>query len=654
MRGSETLAAAIIATVVLVVGCTPATNPSATPSSPSPTAPPLTSPAPIRSTDSPIAAGGAHSCALTSANGVVCWGAINASFVPRDVPGLESGVSAIVAGDAHACALVSGRVSCWGWNDAGQLGNGTTASSDVPVDVSGLAGGIRGIAAGSAHSCALADGGAVACWGTFLGQLRNDATTPSVVPVDVPGLADDIAAITAGGYHTCALTIGGKVMCWGDNYAGQLGNGETADAGLGPVDVVGLGSGVTAIAAGGAHACAVTSGGRVVCWGANDAGQLGDGTTTGSAVPVDVLGLASGVSAIAAGGGHTCALTSERAVKCWGGGELGNGTATGSVVPVDALGLDSGVSAIAAGGGHTCARLVAGAVRCWGLNYSGQLGIGPQCVGTSSSIPVEVAFASPTSGGDPPAAPPATIQHETGPTDVLLRLDIVVYLRDVLAVVDDPTGRWFTPGPEFTLYGDGTVIARNDLALPPPVEGPIARGVPFAIAHLDESEVQELLHFALGEGGLRDACDEYFAQGDNDRTPTITVRAGGLDRRISVAGPSPLGPLEDRLREYGGGGSKPTQVWAPEQFWGRLIRIDDLAASDVVPWPWPDIDPAEFVVPPEYAFIDIGLRVMSAAESAVLGLSDDGGVVQRVYLLGPDGETTFAFSLWPVLPDETS
>ena len=653
MRASRSLAAVMIATAVLVVGCTPATNPSATPSSPSPTAPPLTSPAPIRSTDSPIAAGVAHSCTLTSASGVTCWGAINASFVPRDVPGLESGVSAIAAGGSHACALVSGGVSCWGGNDAGQLGNGTTASSDVPVDVSGLASGIRGIAAGGAHSCALTNSGGVVCWGNFLGFLRNGDATPSVVPVDVPGLAGDIAAVAAGGYHTCALTTGGRVMCWGDNYAGQLGNGETVDVGLGPVDVSGLASGVTAIAAGGVHACAVTSGGGVRCWGANDAGQLGDGTTTSSAVPVDVSGLASGVSAIAAGDGHTCALTNERAVKCWGGGELGNGTATGSVVPVDVLGLAGGVSAIAAGSAHTCARLVAGGVRCWGWNYFGQLGIGPQCVG-SSSAPVDVAHVSRTAGGDPTAAPPTTIQHATGPTDVLLRLDIVVYLRDVAAVVDDPTGRWFTPGPEFTLYGDGTVIARNDLAFPPPAEGPIVRGVPFATAHLDESEVQALVQFALEEGGLRDACDEYFAQADNDRYPIITVRAGGLDRRISVAGPSPLGPLADRLREYGGGGSIPTQVWVPEQFWGRLIRVDDLAGSDVVPWPWPDIDPAEFVVPAEYTPVPEGRRVMSTTEAAVLGLSDDGGVVQRIYLVGPDGQTTYAFSLWPVLPDETS
>jgi hypothetical protein len=221
-------------------------------------------------------------------------------------------------------------------------------------------------------------------------------------------------------------------------------------------------------------------------------------------------------------------------------------------------------------------------------------------------------------------------------------------------VVDDPTGTWFTPGPEFTLYGDGTVIARNELALPPPAEGPIVRGVAFAIAHLDESEVQALLRFALGEGGLRDACDEYVPQADNDRYPIITVHAGDVDRRISVGGPSPLEPLADRLRQYGGAGSKPTEVWAPEQFWGRLIRVDDVAGSEVVRWPWPDIEPAEFAVPAEYAPVAEGRRVMSTAEAAVLGLSDDGGVVQRIYLLGPDAQTTYAFSLWPMLPDEAT
>ena len=338
-----------------------------------------------------VAAGGFHTCALTSGGGVSCWGSNDSGqlgdgttaqrLTPVAVSGLSSGVTAVAAGGIHTCALTSGGgVVCWGANGSGQLGDGTTTQRLTPVAVSGLSSGVTAVAAGADHTCALTSGGGVWCWGlNGNGQLGDGTTTPRLTLGAVSGLSSGVTAITAGYFHTCALTSGGGVVCWGANASGQLGDGTTTTPRLTPVAVSGLSSGVTAVAAGASHTCALTSGGGVVCWGCNAIGQLGDGTTTQRLTPGAVSGLSSGVTAVAAGDSHTCARTSGGGVVCWGynaNGQLGDGTTTDRLTPVAVSGLSSGVTAVAGGIYHTCALTSGGGVVCWGWNANGQLGDG--------------------------------------------------------------------------------------------------------------------------------------------------------------------------------------------------------------------------------------------------------------------------------------
>jgi alpha-tubulin suppressor-like RCC1 family protein len=339
-----------------------------------------------------IEVSGSHSCALTRAGGAKCWGSNEYSQLgdgttldrssPVDVSGLSSGLTAIAAGSLYSCARTSrGGVKCWGWNRRGELGDGTTIFRSTPVDVSGLGSGVTAIAVGDNNNCALTTSGAVKCWGGNPGGgLGDGTTTDRWTPVDVVGLSGSVTAISVGGVHGCALTSGGGVKCWGANYWGALGDGTTVDRWT-PVDVVGLSSGVTAISAGGGHTCALMSSGGVKCWGRNESGQLGDGTITDRLAPVDVSGLSSGVTAIGAGSDDTCALTSGGGVKCWGlnsDGQLGNGQRgfDPATRPVDVVGLSSGVTAISVGSIHSCALTHTGGVACWGVNASGQLGDG--------------------------------------------------------------------------------------------------------------------------------------------------------------------------------------------------------------------------------------------------------------------------------------
>jgi alpha-tubulin suppressor-like RCC1 family protein len=247
-----------------------------------------------------VAAGNASTCAVTAAGGVKCWGngLRPGGDVPVDVPGLSPGVVAVAlgtaTGDEQACAVDSaGAALCWGSDVEGQLGDGTTTNGQVPapVGVAGLSSGVVGISAGDSYTCAVTSAGTVECWGANVGVFTGATGRGSDVPVDIGGVSSGARAVSAGGGgHACVVTVAGAAQCWGANGAGQLGDDSTTSR-LVPADVVGLSSGVLAISAGNGYTCALTVGGAVECWGTNDSGTLGDGSRIQSLVPVEVVGL---------------------------------------------------------------------------------------------------------------------------------------------------------------------------------------------------------------------------------------------------------------------------------------------------------------------------------------------------------------------------
>ncbi len=285
-------------------------------------------------------------------------------------------------------------MKCWGYGRSRKIGNGKTDYSETtPQDVKGLASGVVSVAAGGYHTCALTTRGGVKCWGTnYSGELGTGSNSDSSVPVNVSGLNSGVVAIDAGLRHTCALLQSGEVRCWGGNSAGQIGDGTEDNDRPIPVKVTGLQATPSALALGGFHTCALVSSDNLQCWGANWEGQLGNGTTDKSVIPVRVTGLPTNIVGVTAGTRSTCAFMKSGAVKCWGmnsDGQAGDGTTEDRLTPTDVVGLASGVGAVDAGGAHVCAVLdVNGsALKCWGSDSDGQLGIG---TAARSYVPVRV------------------------------------------------------------------------------------------------------------------------------------------------------------------------------------------------------------------------------------------------------------------------
>ncbi len=322
-----------------------------------------------------ISVGESDACAMVNHGPVKCWGgsfsgllgSINASNVPPTVvPGLESGVRMVSVGTTTACALMdTGAVLCWG----GYF-NGVDTVSGLPTDVTS----ITCAAPYFDHTCVLSPTQGVKCWGSNnFGQLGNGTTTPSFTyqydVVDVMGLPSGVTSISAGSNDTCAIAAGGQLWCWGMGRYGELGNGAF-DSGAVPVQVSGFSAGTLAVSAGEEYSCAVTPQRTVKCWGWD-----ADGTQN-VALPLDIAGV-SQVTALSVDR-VGCAITDSGALKCWGVGgfdQLGNGESNSSyTVAVDPIGMSTGVVAVGVGDYGACAVLETGVVRCWG---SGPAGGGP-------------------------------------------------------------------------------------------------------------------------------------------------------------------------------------------------------------------------------------------------------------------------------------
>ncbi len=328
-------------------------------------------------------------------------------------------------GSYHTCAIVPpGAVKCWGLNEHGQLGQGTTAAlGDGPGEMGanlapvslGTGRSATSVAVGDRHSCALLDNGQVKCWGynnngqLGLGDTSNRGDGPgemgdSLPPVDL-GTDRTATAVTAGYSFTCARLDNAQVKCWGYNGEGRLGLGHSTSVGRLPGEMgdnlpeVALGTGRTAVAvsAGANLVCALLDNGQVKCWGFNGSGELGQGNTTNrgsgpgqmgdSLLPVD-LGTGRTATAVSAGFGQACALLDNGTVKCWGfngDSRLGLGDTNnrgdaaaemGDNLPTINLGTGRTATAVSVGDGHMCATLDNAGLKCWGLNPSGQLGLG--------------------------------------------------------------------------------------------------------------------------------------------------------------------------------------------------------------------------------------------------------------------------------------
>lgn len=342
--------------------------------------------------------GGEHACGISSAGQTHCWGAnfrgqlgdgttVSRPTAARVTP--DPGIATVTGGYPFTCALTrAGEAKCWGQNYAGQLGDGSAyPGSSVPVQVNTSQRFVQ-ISSGQAQSCAVTQAGVAWCWGyNHHGSLGVGDTLVRTSPVAVSGVIQ-FKQVSTGhgwhtaetGYHSCGVAADGAVFCWGRNQQGQLGDGTTQDR-YTPVQVATpAGVSFVRVGAGGLHTCALATSGQVYCWGDNSEGQFGDGWAHGSSSIVPRLAAGGRLfTDLAVGGGHACGLTSQGEMYCWGDnfyGQLGINVYGGRSLTAQRSGPLLAFSKISAGSYNTCAITSAGTAYCAGFNRDGQAGTG--------------------------------------------------------------------------------------------------------------------------------------------------------------------------------------------------------------------------------------------------------------------------------------
>ncbi|WII70528.1 hypothetical protein QJS83_08665 [Bdellovibrio sp. 22V] len=342
--------------------------------------------------------GGGHTCAITQAGQLQCWGRNDfgqlgiGSLTNQSSPqNVDAGVtySSVVIGYNTSCAITtSGALKCWGGNAKGQVGDGTVMTRTAPVLIdSGVS--YAKVSVAQDHVCALTTGNKVKCWGDNTSfQLGRE--TQIKVPTEIDA-SENYKSLSVGGgsYNasvpvSCGVTVGNYLKCWGVNPNGIFNNSVV---GVETVSVrdVDIGAIYSKISMGGRSGCGISADQDLLCWGANNNFQIGDRTDWNRYTPVfaDAGNKYSFVS-VAAGTvtssqtPHTCAITTTGVLKCWGDnsyGKIGDGTTVDKTMPKV---IDPGVTytKVAVAAWNTCAVTTAGVLKCWGRNNNGQLGIG--------------------------------------------------------------------------------------------------------------------------------------------------------------------------------------------------------------------------------------------------------------------------------------